>query len=131
MKGPLSFLSEQRPDSASAFEFRNSAFVRPSGFGLRISWRPTIQSGAIILKLLPILLAIGALGIVAPRIAAFHMRVKSGAQDVSHATCFNCHLVSTNRLAWSKPRPQHDSPAGMAVSPDGSRLYIAIDDRDE
>jgi DNA-binding beta-propeller fold protein YncE len=59
------------------------------------------------------------------------MRLKSGAQDVSRATCFTCHFVSTNRLAWAKPRPHHDAPAGLAVSPDGKRIYIALDDRGE
>ena len=39
--------------------------------------------------------------------------------------------MSTDRLLWSKPRPHHDCPAGLAVSPDGRRLFIALDDRDE
>lgn len=60
-----------------------------------------------------------------------HMRRMIGRQDVSQTTCYHCHLVSTNRLAWARPRPHHDSPAGLAVSPDGTKLYIALDDRDE
>jgi YVTN family beta-propeller protein len=63
--------------------------------------------------------------------AKAHMRLKSFHQDVSGMSCFNCHLVSTNRLAWAKPRPHHASPAGIVVSPDGSKVWLALDDRDE
>jgi YVTN family beta-propeller protein len=60
-----------------------------------------------------------------------HIRRKLGQPPLGKATCFNCHFVSTNRLLWAQPRPHHDAPAGMAVSPDGRRIYIALDDRDE
>ncbi len=60
-----------------------------------------------------------------------HMRRMSGQKDLAKVTCFNCHFVSTARLAWAKSRPHHDAPAGLAVSPDGQRIYIALDDRDE
>jgi len=63
--------------------------------------------------------------------AKAHMRLKSCHHDVSNLTCLNCHFVSTNRLAWAKPRPHHDSPAGLVISPDSKRLFIALDDRDE
>jgi YVTN family beta-propeller protein len=63
--------------------------------------------------------------------AKAHMRLKSFHEDISGLTCFNCHGVSTNRLAWAKPKPHHDAPAGMVVTPDGRRLFIALDDRDE
>jgi YVTN family beta-propeller protein len=63
--------------------------------------------------------------------AKAHMRLKSFHQDVSGLTCFNCHLVSTNRLPWAKPRPHHDSPAGMVVTRDGRNILIALDDQDE
>jgi YVTN family beta-propeller protein len=63
--------------------------------------------------------------------AKAHMRLKSFHQDTSGLSCFNCHLVSTNRLAWAKPRPHHDSPAGMVVTRNGRSLLIALDDRDE
>ena len=63
--------------------------------------------------------------------AKAHMRLKSFHSDVSDLTCFNCHLVSTNRLAWAKPRPHHASPAGMVVSSDNKRIFVALDDRDE
>src|SRR5271157_2241561 len=60
-----------------------------------------------------------------------HMRRMSGENNLAKATCFNCHFVSTARLPWAKPRPHHDAPAGLAVSPDGKKIYIALDDRDE
>jgi YVTN family beta-propeller protein len=62
---------------------------------------------------------------------ADHVRRMTGRQEVADISCYNCHLVSTNRLAWAKLRPRHDSPAGMALSPDGKRIYVALDDRDE
>ena len=60
-----------------------------------------------------------------------HIRRRIGQPPLAKATCFNCHFVSTDRLLWAKPRPHHDSPAGLAVSRDGKKLYIALDDRDE
>jgi DNA-binding beta-propeller fold protein YncE len=60
-----------------------------------------------------------------------HIRKRIGQRPLAKATCFNCHFVSTDRLLWAKPRPHHDCPAGLAVSPDGKRLFIALDDRDE
>src|SRR5262249_28172224 len=63
--------------------------------------------------------------------AQAHMTRKLGQPPQGNATCFNCHFVSTKNLAWAKPRPRHDAPAGLVVSQDGQRLYIALDDRDE
>jgi DNA-binding beta-propeller fold protein YncE len=60
-----------------------------------------------------------------------HIRRRIGQPPLAQATCFNCHFVSTDRLLWAKPRPHHDSPAGLVVSHDGKKLYIALDDRDE
>ena len=60
-----------------------------------------------------------------------HIRRRIGQPPLAQATCFTCHFVSTDRLLWAKPRPHHDSPAGLAISRDGKRLYIALDDRDE
>ena len=60
-----------------------------------------------------------------------HMRQMSGQKSLANVSCFNCHLVSTAKLRWAQPRPHHDAPAGMAVSPDGKKIYIALDDRDE
>jgi DNA-binding beta-propeller fold protein YncE len=60
-----------------------------------------------------------------------HIRRKLGQAPLAKVSCLNCHFVSTERLPWAKPRPHHDSPAGIAVTPDGSRILIALDDRDE
>ena len=60
-----------------------------------------------------------------------HVRRRIDQQPLAKANCFYCHFVSTDRLPWAKPRPHHDSPAGLAISHDGKRLYIALDDRDE
>ena len=79
---------------------------------------------------MPALAVIGS-GFAIHEVAKAHMRLKSFHEDISGLTCFNCHLVSTNRLAWAKPRPHHDAPAGMVVTPDGGSIFIALDDRDE
>ncbi|HEY5914209.1 MAG TPA: hypothetical protein VJA21_26780 [Verrucomicrobiae bacterium] len=60
-----------------------------------------------------------------------HIRRKIGQEPLAKASCFQCHFVSTKRLPWARPRPHHDSPAGLALSPDGKRIYVALDDRDE
>jgi YVTN family beta-propeller protein len=60
-----------------------------------------------------------------------HQLRMSHQQDLANVTCFTCHLVSTSRLRWGNPRPHHSAPAGLAVSPDGKKIYIALDDRDE
>lgn len=60
-----------------------------------------------------------------------HMRRMAGEQNLAQAKCLNCHLVSTARLPWAKSRPHHDSPAGLVISPDGKKVYVALDDRDE
>lgn len=80
-------------------------------------------------------------GIVAVMITVFllghhyggnaHIRRRLGQPPLAKAGCFTCHFVSTDRLLWSKPRPHHDSPAGLVVSRDGKKLYIALNDRDE
>jgi DNA-binding beta-propeller fold protein YncE len=59
------------------------------------------------------------------------VRRRLGQPPLAQTTCFTCHFVSTERLPWAKPRPRHDSPAGLVVSPDSKRTFIALDDRDE
>jgi DNA-binding beta-propeller fold protein YncE len=63
--------------------------------------------------------------------ARAHIRRKLGQPATASVSCLNCHFVSTKRLPWSKPRPHHDAPAALAVSPDGKKIYIALDDRDQ
>jgi hypothetical protein len=50
-----------------------------------------------------------------------HARM-SGQKTSTSVTCYNCHLVSTARLRWAQPRPHHDAPAGLVVSPDGRKF---------
>jgi YVTN family beta-propeller protein len=75
------------------------------------------------------LLAFVALGAVAA--GKTHMRWMSGRQDLSGVKgCWTCH-AGREHLAWQKPRPHHASPAGLAVSRDGRRLWVALDDLDQ
>jgi hypothetical protein len=60
-----------------------------------------------------------------------HQRLKSGRPDLGFVSCNHCHRVSLAKLPWAKPRPHHDAPGGIVVSPDGKTLFIALDDRDE
>src|SRR5712671_5648438 len=71
------------------------------------------------------------IGISGREWSASHIRRMTGRQDIAKISCYNCHLVSANRLPWAKARTHHDSPAGLVVSPDGKKIYIALDDRDE
>ncbi len=60
-----------------------------------------------------------------------HERHWSGHPSLSLVTCNHCHLGNTDKLPWAKPHPKHASPAALAVSADGKRLYIALDELDE
>src|SRR5215831_1547761 len=76
--------------------------------------------------------AAGAVGLLGHHFGGHaHIRRKLGQDPLANATCFNCHFVSTQRMPWAQPRPHHDTPAGMAISPDAKRIFIALDDRDE
>jgi YVTN family beta-propeller protein len=57
-----------------------------------------------------------------------HVRKKSGLQDVSNVSCRHCHGITLEQLPWAQPRPHHPSPEGLAISPDGTRLYVALAD---
>ena len=59
-----------------------------------------------------------------------HVRRWSGRPDLGFVSCNHCHLA-IEKMPWAKPRPHHPAPAGLAVSPDGQKLYIALDDMDE
>ncbi len=60
-----------------------------------------------------------------------HERWMSGLPQLGFVSCVHCHQRSLDTLPWAKPRPHHDAPGGIAVSPDGKTLFIALDDRDE
>jgi len=67
-----------------------------------------------------------AVGLGLPTRDIAHMRKRSGLNDTANVSCRNCHFESTNALAWAQPHPRHASPGGLAVSPDGQRLYVAL-----
>jgi YVTN family beta-propeller protein len=60
-----------------------------------------------------------------------HERLRSGLPNLAFVSCVHCHQRSLATLPWAKSRPHHDAPGGIAVSPDGKTLFIALDDRDE
>jgi DNA-binding beta-propeller fold protein YncE len=64
-------------------------------------------------------------------LARAHHRRMSGRPDLGFISCNHCHQASLNRLPWAKPRPHHDAPGGIVVSPDGKTLFVALDDIDE
>jgi len=60
------------------------------------------------------------------------MQTMSGKSDLAGVhSCWTCHYNRTSDLRWAKERPRHATASGLAVSPDGTRLYAALDDRDE
>jgi DNA-binding beta-propeller fold protein YncE len=60
-----------------------------------------------------------------------HERLRSGKPELGFISCNHCHQSSLATLPWAKPRPHHDAPGGIVVSPDGKTLFIALDDMDE
>jgi len=60
-----------------------------------------------------------------------HERRMSGLPHLGYVSCDHCHGGGLDRLPWAKVRPHHDAPDGIAVSPDGRTLFIALDDKDE
>lgn len=59
-----------------------------------------------------------------------HMLWKSGRQSLEGVHgCWTCHAGKD--AAWKRPRPAHAAPAALAVSPDGARLFVALDETNE
>jgi DNA-binding beta-propeller fold protein YncE len=87
-------------------------------------------SGSVILSTLVLIGSAGA-GFGGYGWSVGHVRRWSGRQDLNFVTCDHCHFVKLERMPWAQPRAHHPSPAGMAVSPDGRHLYIALDDVNE
>jgi YVTN family beta-propeller protein len=75
--------------------------------------------------------AVAGLGVGGYSWSIAHVRRWTGRPDLSYVSCGHCHGVSVEKMAWAKPRLHHPAPAGLAVSPDGQRLYIALDDVNE
>ncbi len=72
--------------------------------------------------------AAGALGLGGYQWSVGHVRRWTGMSHLGFLGCNHCHLVSIEKLPWARERPRHPAPAGLAVSPDGRHLYIALDD---
>jgi DNA-binding beta-propeller fold protein YncE len=77
------------------------------------------------------LVAAGGLGSGSYFWSVNHVRRWTGRADLGFVSCNHCHGNDLSKMAWAKPRPRHPAPAGLAVSPDGRRLYVALDDVDE
>jgi DNA-binding beta-propeller fold protein YncE len=60
-----------------------------------------------------------------------HVRRWTGRPELGFVSCNHCHLGRIEKMPWARPRPRHASPAGLALSPDGKRLYVALDDLNE
>jgi DNA-binding beta-propeller fold protein YncE len=75
-------------------------------------------------------LALGGLAWGGHAWSVAHVRRWSGRQDLGYVNCNHCHL-SIETMPWAKRRPHHPAPAGLAVSPDGKKVYIALDDVNE
>lgn len=76
------------------------------------------------------LLALGGLTWGGHAWSVAHVRRWSDRQGLGFVSCNHCH-VSIEKMPWAQPRPHHASPAGLAVSLDGKKVYIALDDLDE
>ena len=85
----------------------------------------------IILVAIPVVLAGAGATLGGRSVLLVHQRRMSGRPDLSFVSCNHCHRVSLDKLPWKQGRPHHDAPGGLAVSPDGKTLFIALDDRDE
>lgn len=85
----------------------------------------------IILIAMPLVLAGAGSAVGGYFVARAHHRRMSGIPRLGFISCNHCHQASLNKLPWAKPRPHHDAPGGIAVSPDGKTLFIALDDMDE
>jgi len=88
------------------------------------------KSGYVVVALVAVL-SLGGLGLGSYSWSVWHVRRWSGRRDLNFVTCNHCHLVSIEKMPWAKQRPHHPAAAGMAVSPDGKKVYIALDDVDQ
>lgn len=77
------------------------------------------------------LLALAGLAVGGRYWSVAHVARWTGRQDLGFVNCTYCHGQRIEKLPWAQPRPRHASPAALAVSSDGKRVYIALDDLDE
>ena len=90
-----------------------------------------MKKGGFVIAALVAVLGVGGLGFGTYSWSVSHVRRWTGRQDLSFVGCTHCHLVSIERLPWARPKPHHPAPASLVVSPDGRRVYIALDEVDE
>ena len=76
-------------------------------------------------------LVLGGLAVGGRFWSAQHVQRWTGRQDLGFVSCNHCHWQRIEDTPWAQPRPRHASPAGLAVSPDSTKIYIALDDLDE
>lgn len=89
------------------------------------------MKGGFVMGIFVSLLALGGLGTGGHVWSVAHVRRWTGRPDLSFISCNHCHLDRVEKLPWAKPRPHHPAPAGLAVSADGRKAYIALDDVDQ
>ncbi len=77
------------------------------------------------------LVALGGLGWGGRSWSIAHVRRWTGRPELGLINCHHCHLVNIEKMPWARARPHHRSPAGLAVSADSQKVYIALDDVDE
>lgn len=74
---------------------------------------------------------VSSAGLALPERDVRHMQERSGLRDISNVSCRHCHGESLQAMPWANPRPRHPSPAMLAISPDGDRLYATLPDTEE
>lgn len=75
--------------------------------------------------------AAAGLGFGGHRWSVNHVQRWSGRSDLGFVGCNHCHLTKVENLPWAAGRQHHPAPAGLVVSPDGHRLFVALDDVNE
>jgi YVTN family beta-propeller protein len=80
------------------------------------TWIPPVAIG---------LLLVGG-WIYANTVHPMHLRHVTGRSDVGGINCLHCHLPVSAPATWTEIARdvRYISPAGLAVSPDGGRLYV-------
>lgn len=54
-----------------------------------------------------------------------HIRSVTGRSDPSGVSCLSCHGREVPDFTWEQSHPAHPDPAGLALSGDETRLYVA------